>query len=833
MRLLLSVSVILVISSIWFCSDVVAWEKTETFDDPARYPGFDDGNGFFEGRPYTTITHVAPGDCFSGRCVEVYYDSPGEAWIGYSIDLGTVTNYFKATYYLKIHPDHSPNDLKWMRFYPDRFSGEPNFLLKIRHSSLVFETETLYGTGNTIGTFSFADHINEWHKVTVEVDNRNPSDRTFKVWVDDILDISLTHTSANDFRSIQGSYFSISAGNRPAHYSIDEYSITTDPNDAEGTVHVYCDFNTPPSSEDQGGVYTCPVNTAQLFYGSNQVGPVFDHAPTEGWQGSGGAKFYTHLAAQSYGNSYRQLNFGSYSSPDQQNLRYLLKVENGGSEDFGGKWHLSDGSQGWRTWMGHGMHGGVLGGVHPEISYHNTVYMTHGDGATEGFCSSEGYRCCQHPNTWTSEVSSCTQVEPDLFYFTDYEDEWVCFELERHGTGEYKIYVWTQDGTQSGLYYWLDTTFDENLGPAPLGAYLENPNAIGKYFIFDEAVVSDSFIGPPLGFISGSPPTYACSDGSDNDGDGQPDYPLDPGCSSSTDNSEYGSAECDDGSDNDGDGDTDYRVSGGDGGCSSLTDNDETNCPDGQCEGGETPSTCPADCGSTSNNCIADLGGTCCSSGQTCQGGSFSASDDCSSLCCVGAGATCEDVTGVTINVDSTYGGYNTQHIDDGIVDPYNSESSTWASGQSVTDSHWVEFVFGQPVYMRNVTIYWAYNNFRSAFMTSQEVWIQYWDGSGFVNATVIHNPLQAESSSVRFPVVSTERIRVWQPANMSYYEYPAVMWLTEIDYHGFHRADNDPQNSCIEQPELIDFIGLWFTDSTENPMWELMEAVMLHYQPC
>ncbi|MEK7635603.1 MAG: hypothetical protein AAB405_00765 [Patescibacteria group bacterium] len=39
------------------------------------------------------------------------------------------------------------------------------------------------------------------------------------------------------------------------------------------------------------------------------------------------------------------------------------------------------------------------------------------------------------------------------------------------------------------------------------------------------------------GFIL--PPTYQCSDGTDNDSDGLTDYPNDPGCSSLTDNDEY------------------------------------------------------------------------------------------------------------------------------------------------------------------------------------------------------------------------------------------------------------------------------------------------------
>ena len=44
----------------------------------------------------------------------------------------------------------------------------------------------------------------------------------------------------------------------------------------------------------------------------------------------------------------------------------------------------------------------------------------------------------------------------------------------------------------------------------------------------------------------------------DNDGDGNVDFPEDPGCSGKTDSTEWPKPECSDGIDNDEDGDTDY-----------------------------------------------------------------------------------------------------------------------------------------------------------------------------------------------------------------------------------------------------------------------------------
>ncbi|MCW5807562.1 MAG: PPC domain-containing protein [Deltaproteobacteria bacterium] len=72
-----------------------------------------------------------------------------------------------------------------------------------------------------------------------------------------------------------------------------------------------------------------------------------------------------------------------------------------------------------------------------------------------------------------------------------------------------------------------------------------------------------------------------CSDGIDNDGDGDIDYPRDLGCDDSNDDSEDSPAkpQCSDGRDNDGDGKTDFP---NDPGCiSALADDESDDCPSG------------------------------------------------------------------------------------------------------------------------------------------------------------------------------------------------------------------------------------------------------------
>lgn len=94
-----------------------------------------------------------------------------------------------------------------------------------------------------------------------------------------------------------------------------------------------------------------------------------------------------------------------------------------------------------------------------------------------------------------------------------------------------------------------------------------------------------------------------CADGLDNDGNGDADFPDDQGCSSYADDSEDGEPACGDGADNDGDGEVDSD----DPGCSSATDTDENDipaCADGvdNDDDGDTDFPADIDCASSLGN---------------------------------------------------------------------------------------------------------------------------------------------------------------------------------------------------------------------------------------
>jgi hypothetical protein len=116
-------------------------------------------------------------------------------------------------------------------------------------------------------------------------------------------------------------------------------------------------------------------------------------------------------------------------------------------------------------------------------------------------------------------------------------------------------------------------------------------------------LVVDGYAGQSGNFklhVAGPTPPTACSNGSDDDGDGQIDFPQDTGCKSSADPSER--IECADGLDNDGDG----KIDTADDGCANAQDDSELpECADGVDNDGDGLTDFPADPGCASNQPFA------------------------------------------------------------------------------------------------------------------------------------------------------------------------------------------------------------------------------------
>jgi hypothetical protein len=111
-------------------------------------------------------------------------------------------------------------------------------------------------------------------------------------------------------------------------------------------------------------------------------------------------------------------------------------------------------------------------------------------------------------------------------------------------------------------------------------------------------------------------PSYACSNGSDDDEDGSVDFPTDTGCSGTTDIDERGTIDCDDAADDDLDTLFDYPS---DPGCTAIGDTSELNaaidCDDGVDDDGDTFTDYPDDPGCTSPTDTSELGTAQCDDG--------------------------------------------------------------------------------------------------------------------------------------------------------------------------------------------------------------------------
>lgn len=174
------------------------------------------------------------------------------------------------------------------------------------------------------------------------------------------------------------------------------------------------------------------------------------------------------------------------------------------------------------------------------------------------------------------------------------------------GTVWSQNYGWIQlsspDGTNSGLKTSWDGCINPGGGPSYICSNGEDDDGDGLIdYPSDPGCISavDNSEDNP------APTTYICSDGIDNDGDGLTDYPADPGCISAVDNSEQNTLPqtyiCSNGIDDDGDGLTDYPA---DPGCTSLNDNSEDNQPPSPtCE---QLGTCPPPPPPPDSNCVGD-----------------------------------------------------------------------------------------------------------------------------------------------------------------------------------------------------------------------------------
>lgn len=140
--------------------------------------------------------------------------------------------------------------------------------------------------------------------------------------------------------------------------------------------------------------------------------------------------------------------------------------------------------------------------------------------------------------------------------------------------------------------------------------------------------------------------------------------------------------------------------------------------------------------------------------------------------------------SGVNIQTDSTFGGYSTTPLNDGIMSTDNVawNQGSWASTETETE-HWIKIQFPKPTDIEQVNIHW-----------NREAGITYTGRSGRVVAINSEGEKQIlgtwkttagqPTSTVKFSKRSVEKIQLIQDALQGSIERPGIMWVSEVSVY-------------------------------------------------
>jgi hypothetical protein len=137
----------------------------------------------------------------------------------------------------------------------------------------------------------------------------------------------------------------------------------------------------------------------------------------------------------------------------------------------------------------------------------------------------------------------------------------------------------------------------------------------------------------------------------------------------------------------------------------------------------------------------------------------------------------------VSIVVDSSYYGYDTAPLVDGVIDTRDIDwkQAAWASDEGAVP-HWVEFDFGAPKTIAELQLHWAQDG--GEYWTSAEVRIEVRPvGSNQWSTVAEHrDPTITPSSRFTFDPVEADRLRIYQPAGKGPLKRAGILWLSEVE---------------------------------------------------
>ncbi|HEX7313795.1 MAG TPA: protein kinase [Pyrinomonadaceae bacterium] len=139
------------------------------------------------------------------------------------------------------------------------------------------------------------------------------------------------------------------------------------------------------------------------------------------------------------------------------------------------------------------------------------------------------------------------------------------------------------------------------------------------------------------------------------------------------------------------------------------------------------------------------------------------------------------------VKVDSSFDGYNTRPLNDGVTDVreiaakrYNQ--GNWVSAES-PEPHWIELEFKKPERVTAVYVYWGFDKDR--YMPSRKVELQVADGDGWRTVSKLEPGGNFDRAAFEFDPFVAERVRLFQPAQAGPQNRPFVMWVREVQAFG------------------------------------------------
>ncbi|MBV9209979.1 MAG: protein kinase, partial [Acidobacteria bacterium] len=149
-----------------------------------------------------------------------------------------------------------------------------------------------------------------------------------------------------------------------------------------------------------------------------------------------------------------------------------------------------------------------------------------------------------------------------------------------------------------------------------------------------------------------------------------------------------------------------------------------------------------------------------------------------------------------SVKVDSSYDGYSLAPLTDGETDvrrigrmKYNA--GNWASAETPAE-HWIELSFQKPARVAAVYVYWGFD--RNRFMPSRRVELQTLvsdnrGSSGFIDTwqsvSTMEPGVDYDRTAFEFVPITTQKLRILQPAQQGPTNRPFVMWVREVKVFG------------------------------------------------